>query len=256
MHYQATLPWGISNRLERFRNQAGFFFLLALDHGLSIGPIEGLLDVGQWANFAISQEIPGVVLNPGMVSQIQPNGILAIALQTFGGPASEQNAAPKVPLCRLEDFVRSSADCISVQISLTDQYDSTIFARFAQSISNAIRLSIPVLCMINNPANRNLSVAEFCSTIRRCAELGATLIKVPMPHLGGTPSEIDHVRSIISCSPPLLYPGGAHSHTFESDLVQAHIVGYSGVCIGRQIFQSDDPPRVVSFINRCFGPHK
>jgi DhnA family fructose-bisphosphate aldolase class Ia len=256
MHCQATLPWGISNRLERFRSQAGFFFLLALDHGLSLGPIEGLLDVGYWANFAISQEIPGVVLNPGMVSQIQPNGILAIALQTFGCPASEHHAAPKVPLCRLGDFVRSSADCLSVQISLADQYDSRIFATFAQSISDAIRLSIPVLCMISNPTNGNLSVAEFCSTIRRCAELGATLIKVPMPHLDGTPAEIDHVRSILSCSPPLLYPGGAHSSAFESGLIQARTVGYSGVCIGRQIFQSDDPPRIVSLINRCFGSHK
>jgi DhnA family fructose-bisphosphate aldolase class Ia len=246
----------MSNRLERFRCQTGFFFLLALDHGLSFGPIDGLTDLSRWADFAISEKIPGVVLNPGMVSQIQPSGVLAIALQTFGCPATKQHAESKVPLCRLEDFVRTSADCVAVQISITDFYNSTAFETFAQSISDAIRLSIPVLCMINNPTASELSVDEFCCIIRRCAELGAALIKVPMPHHDGSDSEIDHVRSILSCTPPLLYPGGAHSSTFESDLIQARTIGYSGVCIGRQIFQSDDPPRVVSLINRCFGLHK
>lgn len=53
--------------------------------------------------------------------------------------------------------------------------------------------------------------------------------------------------------PPLLLAGGETNGDFKLLLAKARSIGYTGVCVGRNIFQSQNPHKTVADIREIFG---
>ncbi|MDA2933463.1 hypothetical protein MYX82_03880 [Acidobacteria bacterium AH-259-D05] len=246
------MVWGKENRLSRLLTSEKYFLLLALDHGLTVGPIEGLRDLKRWVEFAKAQKIPGVVLNKGMVSSLSPLGDTSLVLQTFGLPDQTNAGTSKVPVARVEDAVRLSADAISVQINFKNPDLPQVAEKISAVVSSANEVSLPVLFMINVPNTEVFDTEDLAFAIRVCSELGADLIKVPLPAASVPFAQLDDLREVIDSSPPVLLAGGALSGNFEERAKMAVAAGFKGVCVGRHVFQADEPELVLQSIEKGF----
>jgi DhnA family fructose-bisphosphate aldolase class Ia len=93
------------------------------------------------------------------------------------------------------------------------------------------------------------STEHFLNTVRAVSELTVDLIKVaPDGILRALPA--DALRDSVK---PILYAGGPRSDNFAEDVKLAATVGFSGVCIGRNLFQSSDPRSAMDAVDRAFG---
>lgn len=249
----AKLPWGKENRLAKLRTDDGYFLWMALDHGLTLGPIKGLENLDLWVNFAMKNGMTGVVLNKGMLPFIKPLGRTGMILQTLGFPEREHKEASKVPISSVQDAIRCSADAISVQINFDKQDRQQILEKISKLVSAAEAIALPVLFMVNVDQPEQLSEADLLFAIRACSELGADAIKVPLPRKGISSAHMDHFKLVINQCPPVLFAGGSLSDDFDTQVKLAAALGFSGVCIGRNIFQSKKPEQALKTIRRYFS---
>jgi len=89
--------------------------------------------------------------------------------------------------------------------------------------------------------------------IRYSTELGADIIKVNLPKNKITDGDRKLLFQVIENSPPVVLAGGSEFKNFEKVLSLAKDLGFSGVCIGRNIFLSDDPIEVLNQIDLIFN---
>ena len=240
-----------SRRLARLRHPDGFFFLLALDHGLTSGPIPGLPDVRAGIALADRLAIPAVVLNPGSAALLPPESGRSLVLQLVGVPRLAKNLHQRVPIASVADSLRLAADAVSVQIDYASDRLPDVLPSIGQILSDAREWALPVMVMVSRPTT-SYGYEHLHQAIRVTAELGASIIKVALPDDRPSPRVEALTRRVIAASPPVVLAGGPHSAGFHDQITLASALGFSGVCIGRNLFQSQRPSRFVSRICRAF----
>jgi len=247
-----TYTWAKRRRLSRLMDESGRFFILALDHGLSVGPMSGLEDISRVVRSAAAQGITGAVLNRGFVPTVDPTLPVGIVLQEMGMPTFFSTSFSKVPTATVEDALRMGVDAISVQIDFASPDFDWRFEQVCSFISRAAVFELPVLAMVN--AHADLNPLYLAQVIRGCTEVGVDIIKV------GLPSKLDsalinELRRVVDQSPPVLLAGGpASANDFEETIALAASLRFSGVCVGRNVFQSADLAETIATIKRAFAP--
>lgn len=244
------MSWGKTNRLSRLKGDAGFFFLIALDHGISVGPLNGLVDFsicGLLSQSAVS----GFVVNPGSVSRITSLAPKALVIQLMATPNKSGVAPHKVSICSAIDAVALSADAVSVQINYADFESPRIFRELCKMIRDADRLGLPVLCMVNTQED-NFAVADLNFVLRVLSDVGVDLIKVPLPDVDPQSLEFEQMSSVVRASAAVLVSGGPLSNRFLQRISIAAAAGFAGVCLGRNIFQAPDPLIAVERVSEAF----
>jgi DhnA family fructose-bisphosphate aldolase class Ia len=249
----SRLPWGKENRLARLRTERGSYFLLALDHGLS-APISGLEDLGRWIAAAARYRVSGVVVHKGMVPRLPLFGRTSLVLQTFGLPDAQNSRMPRVPVASVEDALRLSADAIAIQLSLEGADPRRVIEQVAAMVSAAGAVDLPVLFMVTVDDPEGLDADRLAFAIRACTELGADLIKVPLPRRGLAPDRLAALKQTILGAAPVLVAGGPISIDLEAQLAVAASLGFRGACIGRHVFQAERPEAVLALLEERFAP--
>ncbi len=245
-----NLQYGKQQRLERLKNAQNAYCLLALDHQLSVGRISEIDSYNEWIKFANEADISGIVLNKGAFRTISPSNKKPIILQTMGAP-SQNNTIEKILIGSIEDAIRFDATCIAIQLNFEDQNYLRQLEIGISQIERAGEFNIPVLCMLNMPQNKKLDTSLFIRYVKQCSEIGVDLIKTTFP----TDLDINNneLRQFIQHSPPLLVAGGDKNENFFDELKNARNLGFSGICVGRNIFKSKDPGDVIKTTNQIFS---
>lgn len=240
---------GKAIRLERiFNRNTERTIVVPLDHGVTVGPIFGLVDMRETINSVVEGGANAVLMHKGLVrcghrgSGKDVGLILHISASTSLSPFP--NA--KTLVAGIEDAVRLGADCISLHINLGDETEGRMLEDFGRITSEASVWGIPVLSMvyargpkIDNQYDKN--VVKHCARVG--VELGADVIKVP--YTGDVESFSEVVEG---CCVPVLIAGGEKLESTR-DLVQmvhdSILAGGRGLSIGRNIFQAENPKRLV-----------
>lgn len=230
---------GLQLRLNRLR-QDGYYSLLAADHGLSQGLVNGietLREVESLFSRGAAAGMRGIVLNYGLARFLRPNiesevgRQMAMVVQIYGRPAKSLFGGVRQPLCSIEDALAIGAECVSFQIDLSQPAPEPDFREMAILASQSRSLGIPSLLMVSGIATD--SARQFLSIVRSLAELPVDLLKVDP---GGLLHELQ--PGCLSELPvPCLYAGGESTPTFKDNLDVAKRAGFGGVCIGRNFFQ-------------------
>jgi len=246
------MDWAKSNRLYRLRTSSGYYCLLALDHPLTCGTLAGLENMTKWVEFAGQTNLSGVIVNKGELINLSCHTGKGIILQLMGLPEmTEEAGLSKVPLGTIDDAVRLAADAVSLQISFESTDLNNAIKDVSALISDAHHANFPVLLMVNNGLK---PVHDTASKIKISTQLGADLIKVSLPQQIADLGERRRLTSTIRYGPPVLLAGGSASlPNFEEKLTLAADLGFSGVCVGRNIFQAADPLRMVDLIENRFS---
>jgi DhnA family fructose-bisphosphate aldolase class Ia len=237
-------------RIRRlFSPDSGRIVICPMDHGVTLGPVPGLSNLGS-AVADIAGYIDALVIHKGQVpvlaGQLRDHPAVSVLIHLNASVQGSPNHPVKVMVAQVEEAAELGADGVSVHMNLGCEGDDSMLAALGQVAREARSLGLPLLAMAYpiGPGLREDSVRDIAHAARVAAELGADLVKVSMPPV---PEEIERVVDAVSI--PVVVSGGPHlgnSAAVLQGVRDAIRAGASGVAIGRNVFQDPDPRRVAA----------
>ena len=241
---------GKAIRLERiFNRNTERTIIVPLDHGVSVGPIYGLVDLRETVNNVVEGGANAVLMHKGLIRCGHRGSGKDIGLILHLSASTSLSPYPnaKILVGTVEEAIRLGADCVSVHINLGDETEARMLRDFGQVTSVAAQWGIPVLAMIyargpKIPNQYDKNVIAHCARVG--VELGADVVKVCYT---GDPESFSEV--VEACCVPVVIAGGEKMDNARDIIKMAHdsvLAGGRGLSIGRNIFQADDPRRLVT----------
>lgn len=235
-------------RMKRFRRSpSGRMVILPLDHGVSLGPIAGLEYPEKTMRMGVREGADALVLHKGMLKFLAeldgrlPGIFMHLSAASQLGPAPHH----KVLIGSVEEALRYGADGVSLHINLGTPDELNMLQNLGIIGEACSAWQVPLLVMIyaHNGDGAASSDAAIAHAARVAAELGADLIKIAMPE------DFSVLKQITASLPvPVVVAGGSRiavTSVLLERVERALEAGAGGVAIGRNIFQSRQPERVL-----------
>ena len=244
---------GKSIRMERiFNRNTKRCIIVPMDHGVSVGPIAGLVD----AKTAVTEVAEGgadaVLMHKGLVRCGHRSSGRDVGLIVHLSASSNlsPNANTKVLVASVEDALRLGADGVSVHVNMGDAAEGNMLADLGRVASEAHNWGLPLLAMVygRGPLIKNSFDPEVVAHCARMAvELGADIVKVPYC---GNIDSFAHV--VESCCIPVVIAGGEKMDSTREFLQVVHDsiqAGAAGLSVGRNVFQHARPRMLVAALS-------
>jgi len=239
-------------RIERIINRdSKNTVIVPMDHGVSLGPIEGLKDLAKTVNAVAEGGANAVVLHKGVVGYghrgYGKDIGLIIHLSASTSLAPDPNE--KVLVCTVEEAIKLGADAVSVHVNIGSKTESSQLKTLGEISRIAAEWGMPLLAMmyprgegINQFDEKAVSLAA-----RVGAELGADIVKTNF-----TGDVQSFKRVVEGCPVPVVVAGGPKMSNEEEILKMVRMAmdaGARGVAIGRNIFQAENPTKMTRAIS-------
>src|SRR6202521_1941284 len=229
--------WGMTNRLARiFRPVTGRTVMLAIDHGYFQGPTTGLERV----DLNILPLVPladALMCTRGILrSTVPPRSRTPVVLRASGGPSILKELSDEQIAVDIEAPVRLNVAAVAVQVFIGGEHETQSVHNMTRLVDLGLRYGIPVMGVtaVGKELTRDAKYIRLACRI--CAELGAQFVKTYYVDEG-----FDTVTA--SCPVPIVMAGGKKLPELDALTMAYRAVseGASGVDMGRNIFQSDNP---------------
>jgi len=227
--------------------------IIPLDHGVSIGPVKGLIDM---------KKIVDQIAEGGANAVLEHKGIITTGYRGFGKDiglilhlSASTNLGPdpnsKVQVAYVEEAIRLGADAVSLHVNLGSENESEQLFVFGNTVKVCQEWGMPLLAMIypRGPKIKNpydVDLVKYCARVG--AELGADIIKTSYTGDSDTFKEVvkgSEIPVVIAGGPKM----GSEHELFEM-IYDAIQVGCGGVSIGRNVFQAENPTLLVRKISK------
>jgi fructose-bisphosphate aldolase, class I len=230
-------------RLRRIFSEQGRSLIVPMDHGVSIGAVDGLRDAAHAASLVSAGGADAVVVHKGLVApvaaRLRPSTALIVHLSasTNLGPHPDR----KVAVCTVPEAVRLGADAVSIHINAGTATEPEQIIDAARIAGETDLWGVPLLAMVyvrSSPVDE-FDPAKVGHAVRMAAELGADLVKC---HYTGDPESFRQV--VEGCPVPVLIAGGAAHGDVRRLLTTVHealAAGAAGISMGRNVFEAADP---------------
>ncbi|MCQ1537639.1 fructose-bisphosphate aldolase [Methanocalculus taiwanensis] len=239
-------------RLERIMDRnTGRAVIIPMDHGFTLGQIEGLLDMQKVVDEVSAGGANAIILHKGMVKGGHRRHGRDIGLIVHLSASTSMNPDPndKVLICTVEEAITLGADGVSIHINLGAPQESRMIEAAGMVSRECSRWGIPLLIMIY-PRGEGIDPNDpraVAHCVRVAEELGADLIKTNYP------KDKDAFAQIVAaCSVPVLVAGGEKGGDIDSLMMIDDAIGAggAGVCMGRNAFQRENTTSFVGSICR------
>lgn len=236
---------GIQRKLQRMLHHgSGKAVILPFDHGVGEGMISGIECLPELMTQMNSRAVQGVVLNKGFARRhaLQLAAETPLIVQLSAGTRHGLPAWNKAIVCSVPEALRLGADAVAVQITIGNELEDRMLADLGNVTEEAHQHGLPVMAVVYAKGDRIVQELDQ-SLIAHCiclgGELGADIVSVP--YSGDVES---FSRAVAACPVPVLIAGGPSQPGFDAFLYmvrEALGCGASGVCVGRNIFQQQNP---------------
>lgn len=244
---------GKAIRLERLMNRStGKSIIVPMDHGVSVGPIDGLLDMPRAVNEVAEGGADAVLAHKGLIRCGHRKSGRDIGLIMHLSSSTDLSPQPnaKVLTATVEDALKLGADGVSMHVNLGDPSESRMLEDLGRVAGVASDWGVPLLAMVyaRGPKIRDPFAPEVVAHSARVAmELGADIVKVPYT------GDMDSFSRVVeSCCVPVLIAGGpkmASTRDFLQTVSDAVKAGAAGISVGRNVFQHPKPRMLVSALS-------
>ena len=240
---------GKTIRLERILNRkTQRAIIVPMDHGVSVGPIDGIIDMRETIVDMANSGADAVLMHKGLVrcghraSGRDVGLIVHLSASTSLSPLSNS----KTLVGTVEEAVRLGADGVSVHVNLGDTNEREMLADLGRVARSADEWGMPLLAMVYARGPRvdnefDPAVVAHCARVG--VELGADVVKVP--YTGDMESFSDVVSA---CCIPVVIAGGPRTESTRQflEMVDNSLkAGGSGLSVGRNVFQHPRRTRLV-----------
>ena len=239
-----SLDWGMKNRLSRiFNPQSGRTVMLAIDHGYFQGPTTGLERI----DLNILPLVPyadTLMLTRGILrSLVPPSTSKSIVLRVSGGTSILKELSNEQIAVDIEESIRLNVCAMAVQVFIGGEFEKESIINMTKMVDIGTRYGIPTLAVTAVGKDMARDARYFRLATRICAELGAQYIKSYYIDEG-----FETVTA--SCPVPIVMAGGKKIPEPDALAMAYNAVqqGASGVDMGRNIFQSEDPVAMIQAV--------
>ena len=236
-------------RMERIINRnTGKTVIVPMDHGISVGPIDGLKDMKAAIQNVAEGGANAIVEHKGLVGEGHRGGGKDIGLIIHLSGSTSLSVYPnaKTLVCSIEEAIKLGADAVSIHINLGDNQEKEMLNDFGRISYDARTWGMPLLAMIY-PRGEKIKDEYDVNVIKHAArvgdEMGADIVKVSY-----TGSEESFREVVEGCSIPVVIAGGEKMNSDREilEMVKGAIrAGGAGISIGRNVFQHNDPKKMV-----------
>jgi fructose-bisphosphate aldolase/2-amino-3,7-dideoxy-D-threo-hept-6-ulosonate synthase len=227
--------------------------LVPIDHGVTVGPIHGIVDVRDTINKIAEGGATGVVLHKGLVaSGYRGYGKdIGLIIHISASTALGRNPHAKVLVSSVEEVIKLGGDAVSVHVNIGAETENEMLFDLGTVSEACNNWGMPLLVMAypRGPKVKNeYDVDVVKHAARVAAELGADIVKTNY-----TGNEASFREVIRSCPVPVLMAGGPKIDSDKALFTMirgAMDAGASGVSIGRNIFQHKDVVAITNTISK------
>jgi len=232
-------------RLERLLNRdTNTTVIVPLDHGFTMGPIDGITDIKKAVADIAAGGANGVILHKGHITDGHRGRGKDVGLLVHLSGSTDLSPDPnnKVLVCSVEEAVKLGADGVSIQVNIGAENDAQMLKDFGKVAKQCNEWGMPLLAMMYTRGKKiknQYSVETVKIAARVAAEMGADMVKVAFT--GDTESFKEVVEGT---SIPVLIAGGEFAKSTADILKNVKMAmeaGGSGVSIGRNVFQHPNP---------------
>lgn len=218
------------------------YILIALDHGVTLGPIKGLKDINSTVKKVTSNGATGIIIHKGILRHIETKSLnnASILAHLSGSVVFSKKPDYKLLMGTVEDAVSMGVDAISIHVNLGNDYEDKMLLDLSKVSSTCQKLGFPLLAMMYIRKNGldPFDPELIAHAAHLADEIGADIVKVDYT---GSISSFEDV--IQGCQIPVLIAGGVRKSNFSDfliDVQNAILAGAEGVSVGRNIFQADN----------------
>ena len=239
-------------RMERIMDrESGKTVIVPMDHGVTIGPIVGLINMQATINAVAMGGANAIVIHKGLVEaghrrKGRDVGLI-IHLSASTRMAPDPNS--KTMVCTVEEATKLGADAVSIHVNLGAEDERSMLKDLGNVAKEAMEWGMPLLAMMytRGPKVENEYDVKLVKHAARVgAELGADIVKVLYT---GSPETFREV--VEGCFVPVVIAGGERMGNDQDILAMVKgsvAAGGAGVSIGRNVFQHKDPTKIVQAI--------
>lgn len=240
-------------RLERIMNrETGRTVIVPMDHGVTVGPIEGLIDMKTTVNQVASGGANAIVIHKGLVEggHRRRGKDVGLIIHLSGSTSLSPFPNAKTLVCTVEEAVKLGADALSIHVNIGNGTEREMLADLGWVAREARDWGMPLLAMMYPRGEKiqdEYDPKVIAHVARLGAELGADIIKVSYT------GSVETFRKVVAgCPVPVVIAGGPKMSSDRDilEMVKGAIeAGGAGVSMGRNVFQHRDPSRMVGAIS-------
>ncbi len=239
---------GKAVRMERIINRnTGKTVIVPMDHGVSVGPIKGLIDMSKTVDSVAEGGANAVIGHIGLPKYGHRRYGKDIGLILHLSASSTLSPKPnkKVLINTVENALRMGADGVSIHINVGDDNEAEMLHDFGNIAVECGYWGMPLIAMMYPRGEKikdekDLEAVKIAARIG--AELGADFVKT---NYTGDPDSFAKV--VEGCPAPVLIAGGSKLSPEEmfKAIEGAMQAGAKGLSIGRNVFQHENPSLFV-----------
>jgi fructose-bisphosphate aldolase/2-amino-3,7-dideoxy-D-threo-hept-6-ulosonate synthase len=245
---------GKAIRLERIiSRETKKTIIVPMDHGVTLGPIPGLVDMAKMVNQVAEGGANAVLGHIGLpfFGHRTYGRDIGLILHLTGSSNLSPNPNNKVLVATVEQALVIGADAVSIHINIGHENDSEMLRIFGVVSRECLKWGMPLVAMMYPRGSKVRSEhdPEAVKLVARVgAELGADIIKTNYT------GDIDSFKEVVKgCPRPVVIAGGPKLVTHEDILKtawEAMQAGSAGVSIGRNVFQAPNPTKMTKALCR------
>jgi len=240
---------GKTRRIRRIMRTDSKTFIIAMDHGVTLGPVRGLENMQETVKKVVKGGADAVLVHKGIAKHVDTHNtglIVHVSASTKLG--SKPNL--KVGVCTLEEAVRLGADAVSVHINIGSEEEDRMLEFLGSLSEQCDSFGIPLLAMMY-PRGPNIKDENEFGVVSHAArigaELGADIVKTVY-----TGNQESFRRVVRGCPVPVVVAGGPIMKTDLDVLELAESSmksGAAGLSFGRNVFQHEKPEAICKALS-------
>ncbi len=240
-------------RLERItRRDTGKTVIVPMDHGVTVGPVPGLIDMAVAVNHVATGGADAVLGHVGL-PRLGHRGYgrdVGLILHLSASTSLAPDPNYKVLVSNVERAIKYGADAVSIHVNLGSENESQMLRDFGEVAMTCEEWGMPLVAMMYTRGAKiqdehDVKVVKHAARV--AAELGADIVKCDYT---GSPETFREV--VAGCGTvKVVIAGGAKLGDDRAllDMVAgAMAAGAAGVSIGRNAFQHEHPEAITRSI--------
>jgi len=237
--------FGKQNRLSRIFNKSGKSIMLALDHGMALGPMQGIERPGEVLK-KLTPYTDSIMLNKGILQNCYvPDGHVGIVLRISGAATIVGEDLTRESITTtVTEALRLSADAVATSIYVGTPNEHSTIRELSLLCDECETYGLPVLAVtaIGKDRERKTDPRYLALAVRVAAEMGADIIKTYYCD--------ENFEKVVEASAgvPIVIAGGPKMDSVLDVLKIAENAvkaGALGVDMGRNVWQHEKPVEML-----------
>ncbi len=239
---------GKNIRLERIMNRnSGKTLIVPMDHGVTLGPIKGIIDMGKTVDLVAKGGANTVIGHIGLAlhGHRKSGKDIGLMLHLSGSTVLGPDPNNKVLINTVQNAVKMGADGVSIHVNIGAENEAQMLQDLGKVAIECMEWGMPLLAMMY-PRGKKIENEKDAQAVkiavRVAAELGADIVKTVY-----TGDKESFKEVVDGCPVPVVIAGGSKGS--EKEILQmikdAIDCGAGGVAMGRNSFQHETPEKFI-----------